>query len=244
VENDRIPQDLTLRVASASARGPRPAVLVLPGGGYEEYGRPSSELLAEWYASIGVHAVVCRYPVAPERHPAPIRAARAAFDWLRSGAPAEHGMDIDPERVGVVGSSAGGHLAACLANGIDDTALDRPAFCVLNYPVISMEHPTRPRPMVNLLGPSPSWRLRRELSMETRVDERTPPTFVWTTADDRVVRAENSIRYVDALARHEIPVEFHLFPHGRHGLGTAVREPHTGQWTDLCERWLRYQRIT
>lgn len=241
MEKNRIPDGLTLRPTDRP--GPRPAVLVLPGGGYEEYGRPSSELLAEWYAGIGLHAVVLRYPVAPHRHPEPVLAARAAFDWLRSGAPAAHGMTIDPERVGVVGSSAGGHLAACLANGIDDPALDRPAFCVLNYPVVSMEHPTRPRPMENLLGPAPSWRLRRELSMETRVDARTPPTFVWTTADDRVVHAEHAIAYVDALARHEVPVEFHLFPHGRHGLGTAVREPHTGQWTRLCENWLTYQRV-
>jgi len=235
------PNGLTFRPSHVP--GPRPAVLVLPGGGYEEYGRPSSELLADWFASIGIHGIVLRYPVAPARHPEPILAARAAFAWLRSGGGAEHGLDVDPERVGVVGSSAGGHLAACLANGIDDPAADRPAFCVLSYPVISMEHPTRPRPMRNLLGDAPSWRLRRELSMETRVDARTPPTFVWTTADDTVVRAEHALSYVDALVREEIPVEFHLFPHGRHGLGIAVAEPHTAQWTGLCERWLRHRRI-
>ncbi|PZE78406.1 alpha/beta hydrolase [Curtobacterium sp. MCBD17_019] len=232
------PAGLTYRPADLP--GPRPTVLVLPGGGYEEHGRPSSELLAEWFAGIGVHGVVLRYPVAPHRHPEPLDAARAAFRWLRSGAAP---IDVDPARVGVVGSSAGGHLAACLANGIDDPDDDRPAFCVLNYPVVSMEHPTRTRPMRNLLGDAPSWRLRRELSMETRVDARTPPTFVWTTADDRIVRATHALAYVEALVRNEVPVEFHLFPHGRHGLGTAVKEPHTSQWTRLCENWLRYQRV-
>lgn len=237
----QMPDGLTFRPATEP--GPRPAVLVLPGGGYEEYGRPSSELLAEWFASIGVHGVVLRYPVAPHRHPEPVLAARSVFAWLRSGGAVEQGIDVDVDRIGVVGSSAGGHLAACLANGIDDPTADRPAFCILSYPVISMEHPTRPRPMVNLLGEDASWQLRRELSMETRVDARTPPTFVWTTADDRVVRASNALTYVDALVRMEIDVECHVFPHGRHGLGTAVREPHTGQWTRLAENWLRYQRV-
>ncbi|MFZ6991196.1 alpha/beta hydrolase [Curtobacterium sp. RRHDQ66] len=241
------PDGITVRPTSVG--GSRPAVIVLPGGGYEEHGRASSEPMADWYAGIGLHAFLFRYPLrTPETvgplHPAPIDATRAVFTWLRSGrAGADTGLDIDTDRIGVVGSSAGGHLAASLANGIDDPDADRPAFCVLNYPVISMEHPTRTRPMVGLLGEDPSWRTRRELSMETRVDERTPPTFVWTTADDRIVRASNALAYADALVRHEVDVEVHVFPHGRHGLGTAVREPHTSQWTHLCENWLRYQRV-
>ncbi|TCK63858.1 alpha/beta hydrolase [Curtobacterium sp. PhB136] len=241
------PDGITLRPTSRS--GSRPAVIVLPGGGYEEHGRPSSEPMAEWFASIGVHAVLFRYPLRTPAtvgplHPAPIDATRAVFTWLRSGQAAEDtGLLIDTGRIGVVGSSAGGHLAACLANGIDDPTLDRPDFCVLNYPVITMEHPTRERPVAGLLGDAPSWRERRALSMETRVDARTPPTFVWTTADDRVTRATNTLAYADALVRNEVPVEVHVFPHGRHGLGTAVREPHTSQWTRLCENWLHHQRV-
>jgi acetyl esterase/lipase len=241
------PDGITVRPSVRA--GARPAVIVLPGGGYEEHGRPSSEPMADWFAGIGLHAFLFRYPLrTPETvgplHPAPIDATRAVFTWLRSGrAASDTGLAIDTEQVGVVGSSAGGHLAACLANGIDDQALDRPAFCVLAYPVVTMEHPTRPRPVVGLLGDAPSWRMRREMSMETRVDARTPPTFVWTTADDRIVRASNTLAYADALVRNEVPVEVHVFPHGRHGLGTAVREPHTSQWTALCENWLRSRRV-
>lgn len=239
------PDAVTVRPSAAA--GSRPAVIVLPGGGYEEHGRASSEPMADWFASIGVHAFLFRYPLrTPDHrgplHPEPIDATRRVFAWLRDGAPGS-GVSVDTGRIGVVGSSAGGHLAACLANGIDDPSLDRPAFCVLSYPVISMETPTRPRPLVGLLGDGPSWRERREMSMETRVDARTPPTFVWTTADDRIVRATNALSYADALVRNEVDVEVHVFPHGRHGLGTAVREPHTSQWTGLCENWLRYQRV-
>jgi acetyl esterase/lipase len=241
----RTPDAVTVRPSVLP--GSRPAVIVLPGGGYEEHGRASSEPMADWFAGIGLHAFLFRYPLrTPDTtgplHPAPIDATRRVFDWLRAGAPGS-GVTVDTGRVGVVGSSAGGHLAASLANGIDDPGLDRPDFCVLNYPVISMEAPTRPRPVVGLLGEAPTWRERRELSMETRVDARTPPTFVWTTADDRIVRATNALGYAGALVRNEVDVEVHVFPHGRHGLGTAVREPHTSQWTRLCENWLRYQRV-
>lgn len=177
------PDAVTVRPSVLS--GSRPAIIVLPGGGYEEHGRASSEPMADWFAGIGVHAFLFRYPLrTPDTsgplHPTPIEATRRVFDWLRAGAPGA-GVTVDTGRVGVVGSSAGGHLAASLANGIDDPALDRPDFCVLNYPVISMESPTRPRPVVGLLGDAPTWRERRALSMETRVDARTPPTFVWTT---------------------------------------------------------------
>ncbi|MBF4614227.1 alpha/beta hydrolase [Curtobacterium sp. VKM Ac-1376] len=243
----RTPDGITVRPSSRG--GSRPAVIVLPGGGYEEHGRASSEPMAEWFAAAGLHAFLFRYPLrAPGTvgplHPAPVDATRRVFAWLRSGEATEDtGLAIDVDRVGVAGSSAGGHLAASLANGIDDPALDRPAFCVLSYPVVTMEHPTRARPLVGLLGDAPTWRQRRELSMETRVDGRTPPTFVWTTADDRIVRASNALSYADALVRNEVDVEVHVFPHGRHGLGTAVTEPHTSQWTRLCENWLRYQRV-
>lgn len=241
------PEGLTVR--RSDREGPRPAVIVLPGGGYEEHGEASAEPMADWFASLGLHAMVFRYPLrAPDRrgplHPEPIDATRRVFAWLRSGqAATDTGLAIDRDRVGVCGSSAGGHLAASLANGIDDPALDRPAFCVLSHPVVTMEAPTRPRPVVGLLGDAPSWRARRQLSMETRVDERTPPTFVWATATDRITRATNALAYADALVRMQVPVEAHVFPRGRHGAGVDVDDPHTAQWVRLCENWLRYQRI-
>lgn len=213
-----------------------PAVLILPGGSYNEHSEQEGRGIAEWVTGLGFHAVVLKYPVAPARHPAALNAARTALGWLRRGADELH---VDRTRVGVIGSSAGGHLAASLATGLGDPDTERPDVAVLCYPVISFEHDPHVASMQNLFGPMPPLTSRHELSADTKVDSRTPPTFLWHTAADLDVHVSHSLRFAEALNREGIPVDLHIFAEGPHGLGTAASHPDVAQWTALCERWLR-----
>ncbi|GAA2100577.1 alpha/beta hydrolase [Microlunatus panaciterrae] len=207
-------------------------MLVLPGGAYEMHADHEAEPVARWLNGLGLHAVVLRYRMSPHRHPAPLEDAVAALRSLRAG---DLGLAVDRERVGVIGFSAGGHLAASLSNADADGGV--PDFAILGYPVISFVHEVNEPSARNLLG-EPSLQLRRDHSLEYRVSSRTPPTFLWHTADDDAVPLSNSLRYADALARNGVPVELHVFPHGRHGLSILDEVPHVTQWMELCARWL------
>jgi acetyl esterase/lipase len=222
-------------VPARGGSGPRPAVLVLPGGGYATHSERETEEFGAWLSGLGFHAFVLAYPVAPARHPRPLEQAAAALAWIRDG---DHGLAVDATRVGVLGGSAGGHLAAVLANGAAGPSVDRPAFTILCYPVISFEHDPHLGSLQNLLGEAPTLAERRAASPDVHVDERTPPAFVWFTASDAAVHVSNGLRYADALARKGVPVELHVFPFGAHGLALAAEEPHAAQWVGLCERWL------
>ena len=222
-------------VPARAEGGLRPAVLILPGGGYANHSERESAEYSAWLSGLGFHAFVLAYPVAPERHPRPIEQGAAALAWIREG---DHGLEVDPTRIGVLGGSAGGHLAAMLANGAAGPTVPRPAFSILCYPVISFEHDAHFGSMRNLLGEEPTLAERRASSADVQVDERTPPAFVWFTAADAAVHVSNGLRYADALARMGVPVELHVFPFGAHGLALAAEEPHAAQWVGLCERWL------
>ena len=237
----RTPRGLTAVPADPDTAGRRPAVLVLPGGGYARQADHEAEPVAEWLASLGIHAFVLRYRVAPERHPAPLEDAKEAMLYIRTGT---HGLAVDPERVGVLGFSAGGHLAATLSTavGTGNPALDRagavPDLSVLCYPVASMTHETHQGSVENLLGAAPPSNLLSALSAELNVTDRTPPAFLWHTADDQAVPVSNSLNYAAALFAAGVPAELHVFPRGRHGLGLAADEPGPRQWTALCAAWL------
>jgi acetyl esterase/lipase len=224
-----------LHVFPAAAGDPRPAVLVLPGGGYHGLSDHEGSDYARWLQGCGLHAFVLEYPVAPHRHPEPLAAATAALAYLRSG---EHGLAVDPAAVGVIGSSAGGHLAGCLCVGLD-TSSPRPDFAILCYPVISFVDEPHGGSVQNLLGPDPSPAARAELSLERLVDAQTPSTFLWSTADDEAVPVSNALRYATALTGHGVATELHVLPHGRHGLGLAPDDPAVAGWSTLCEEWLR-----
>ena len=223
------------------AGSPRPAVLVLPGGGYARQADHEAEPVAEWLAALGIHAFVLRYSVAPDRHPAPLVDAKEAMLHIRSGS---HGLAVDPGRVGVLGFSAGGHLAATLstARATGNADLDVPAavpdLTVLCYPVVSYTQSVHQGSVDNLLGDAPSSELLAELSAEQHVTAATPPAFVWHTADDPAVPVSHSLGYAGALMDAGVPAELHVFPHGRHGLGLASEERGPDRWTDLCAGWL------
>lgn len=223
------------------AGSPKPAVLVLPGGGYARQADHEAEPVAEWLAALGIHAFVLRYRVAPDRHPAPLEDAKAAMLHIRSGS---HGLAVDPHRVGVLGFSAGGHLAATLstARATGSAHLDVPAavpnLTMLCYPVVSYTQSVHQGSVDNLLGDAPSSDILAELSAERHVTAATPPAFVWHTADDAAVPVSHSLDYAGALMGAGVPAELHVFPHGRHGLGLAAEEPGPDQWTNLCADWL------
>lgn len=236
------PRGLTAVAARSGAAGPRPAILVLPGGGYARQADHEAEPVAEWLAALGIHAFVLRYRVAPDRHPAPLEDAKEAMLHIRNG---EHGLPVDAERVGVLGFSAGGHLAAtlCTAAATGKPDLDNPAavpdLSVLCYPVASLTHEAHQGSVANLLGDAPPSALLTALSAELNVTPRTPPAFIWHTADDEAVPVSNSLNYARALIAAGVPAELHVFPEGRHGLGLAAGEPGPGQWTSLCAAWLQ-----
>ena len=223
-----------------------PVFMVLPGGGYHRQADHEGAPVALWLNSLGLNAVVLYYAVASDYpgatlHPAPLNDARETLRWLRSG---ESGLGIDTARIGVLGFSAGGHLAATLSTGAGAAPdADRPELAVLGYPVISLVSNCHQGSVEALLGQDAPWGLRNELSAELGATAATPPTFLWHTADDDAVPVENSLAYASALARHGVPFELHVFPHGRHGLGLAINEPVPGQhpaanWTRLCQNWL------
>lgn len=226
---------------------PRAAMVILPGGGYGGRSEHEGRWIAHWLNLLGIHGFVVHYRVAPHRHPVPLLDAQRAIRLVRARAE-EWGVRAD--RVGVIGFSAGGHLAATLSTEFDNgdaTSGDpvarqgcRPDAAVLGYPVITFEPAHRHHgSMVNLLGGDPPEALRRELSRETRVTSATPPTFLWHSADDGCVPVENSLLYAQALAAAKVPFALHVFPAAPHGVGLKPGLPTTKPWTDLCGAWLR-----
>jgi acetyl esterase/lipase len=216
----------------------RAAVIVCPGGGYARRAEHEGEPVARWLNSIGLHAFVLHYRVAPYRHPYPLMDAQQALQLVRQRADE---WRVDASHVGILGFSAGGHLAATAATHFDTAGPDcRPDFAILCYPVITFgEVSAHVGSIRNLLGPQPSEQLRQELSNELHVNEDTPPTFLWHTANDAGVPVENSLLFASALSRHGVASwQMHIFPDGRHGLGLAQGHPEVGVWTELCATWL------
>jgi acetyl esterase/lipase len=238
----------------AERRGSGAGVVVFPGGGYGGLAGHEGEGYARWLCGYGIAAFVVRYRLgsAGYRHPVMLEDAERALRVVRSRA-ADWGLD--PDRVGVMGSSAGGHLAATVLTQGDrgdpdatdpvDRLSARPAFGILCYPVISMRDPlAHAGSRRNLLGEEPDPALALQLSNELQVRADTPPTFVWHTADDAAVPVGNSYAFAAALAEAGVPHELHVYPSGRHGLGLGVRDP-AGRavdellpWTRACARWL------
>lgn len=223
------------------------ALIILPGGSYAFRSEKTEGIdVAKWLNTVGISAFVLNYRVDPYKHPAPLEDVTQAIRYLRANAKRFH---INPERIGVMGFSAGGHLAASLGthysegdpltDDVIQQQCSRPDVMILCYPVITMLGEYSNMLSRNkLLGNDPSDGLAFGLSCEKQVTSSTPPTFIWTTMTDARVDYHNSELFVQSLKACGVPHEYHLFPKGRHGQGLAAGKD-IGIWTTLCIQWLR-----
>ena len=226
-----------------------PAVVVCPGGGYQNLAaNHEGRQVANYLNSLGIAAFVLRYRLGPRyHHPIELGDAQRAIRTLRSHA-AE--WRLDPSRIGIMGFSAGGHLAMTASTWFDagnaqagdeiDRVSSRPDFSVLGYPVISMTAAwTHRGSQRNLLGETPDPDLAKRLSGENAVMKDTPPTFIFQTNEDTTVPAENAVYYFLALRRAGVPAEMHVFEKGGHGVGLANDNPSLSPWSTLLATWFR-----
>lgn len=225
---------------------PRPLMVVLPGGGYSCRAPHEADPIAEWFNGLGLHALVCHYRVFPWRHPAPLADAQRAVRLARAHAAAWH---VDAARIGVLGFSAGGHLACSVANFGDDGEAasadpvarqpSRVNALVACYPVVSSGPFGHRGSFNNLLGERADPALTQRMSLEHTVTPHNPPAFLWHSANDPGVPVENSLLYAQALSAAKVPFALHVYPNARHGIGLGRDYPGTArEWTRACETWL------
>ncbi len=223
-----------------------PAVIIFPGGGYARQAPHEGEPVARFFADNGFFAFVLFYRVAPDKFPAPYDDAARGVRMVRSRA-SEFG--INPKRIAVMGFSAGGHLASLMATRSDDFPSQtddlagkvsaRPDGVILGYPVISFVRFPHLGSCNNLLGPEADLKERKKFSTHLWVSEKTPPTFIFHTADDAAVPVENAYLFAEACALHNVPVELHVFPNGVHGVGLAENNPRLSVWPGLLMAWAK-----
>ena len=226
-------------------------VLVIPGGGYQDVSHQEGPPVAAWLNSLGISAVVLKYTVGEDVYPMPQQQALYAMRYLRHHSDS---LNIDSKRLGVIGFSAGGHLAASLSNGFDRQGwlLDpegelaqvsaRPDLAMLSYAVISCGKFIHQGSFDHLLGKDRSAQRSLELSWEHQVNHQAPPHFIWHTAEDDVVPVENAYLMAMALQERGVEHELHVYPKGRHGLGLVSlgnrRQGRAVQWKSQAETWL------
>jgi acetyl esterase/lipase len=229
--------------------GPMTAVIIAPGGSYTRLSMNNEgRLPASYLNSLGIAAFVLRYRLGPAyHHPIELGDAQRAIRIVRSRAAEWH---IAPDRIGIMGFSAGGHLASSASTHAEqgradaadpiDRVSSRPDFAVLGYPVISLvESFAHQGSKTNLLGEHPDAALARSLSSETQVTASTPPAFIYQTNADTVVPAENAVAYYLALRKAGVTAELHIFRNGAHGTGLAQQDAALAEWPRLLANWLR-----
>lgn len=224
------------------------AVVICPGGGYGNLSVEREGVqYANWLSTLGVTSFVLKYRLAEFGHPAPLQDVLRAIRLVRSRATE---FKINPDRIGVMGSSAGGHLAASAGTLFDHAAgktgapLDainaRPDFVILMYPVITMVPPVaHAGSRKNLIGSNPTQELIDLMSVEKQVTAQTSPTLLIHTQADQTVPVENSILFYQALTRAKVPAEMYLFEHGTHGMGMRDGLGTSSNWSHRAEEWLR-----
>ena len=226
------------------------AVLICPGGGYAAlaFGHEGNAI-ASWLNDNGIAGIILKYRlpsdlIMKDKSIGPLQDAQEAMRIIRRNAVA---WNIDPKKVGVIGFSAGGHLASTLSThyndkvyDVSDTVSARPDFSLLIYPVITMDTSfTHAGSRKNLLGENPSNEAIKRFSNELQVNEKTPPAFMVHSADDQTVPVKNSIVYYEQLVKYKIPSELHVFQKGGHGYGLGGSKDTQSAWPGLCISWLK-----
>ncbi len=251
-----------LETEDFTAEGTLPAIVICPGGGYEHLSTREGEPIAKKFNSLGFHTFVLNYHVAPFEYPTALCELASAVRKVRENAKE---WNVDPERIAVMGFSAGGHLAASLCTGfkkewllgaIDCTPEEiEPNACVLGYPVITSGEFGHQGSFENLLGmhtdADKAKKYKLDLlelvTLDRHVTEDVPPTFLWHTYEDASVPVENSLLYLAALANAGVLAEFHMFPFGSHGMALATEEtalneshikPECAVWPEMAARFL------
>lgn len=238
------------------ATGTGAAIVICPGGGYGGLAPHEGVDYARFLNEHGISGFVLKYRLgsAGYRHPIMLEDAARAVRTVRARA-AE--WQLDPKRIGIMGSSAGGHLASTLLTHFDDGNTNdsdpiermssRPNLGILCYPVITMGEFTHQGSKANLLGKNPSPELVRNLSNELQVTKETPPTFLWHTWEDGAVPVENSLQFAAALRKAGVPFDLHIYQKGQHGIGLGSNKwdpEHRHPWTQDCVFWLKAQGFT
>lgn len=235
----------------------RAAILICPGGGYTTLAMDhEGKQIAQWFNGLGVTAIILKYRINNYEnkkygYPAAFNDASRAMRTIRSHAAQ---WNLDTAKIGIIGFSAGGHLASTLGTHFDQGNLSatdpiekmssRPSFMILCYPVITMTDPfTHSYSRQMLLGKEPDAKLVELLSNEKQVKANTPPTFIFQTNADNAVPAENSVYFYLALRKEHIPAEMHIFEPGQHGLGLAQRDSVLSVWPSLLKTWLIGKKI-
>ncbi len=225
-------------------------IVVCPGGGYGGLAMDhEGQQIARWLNENGIAAFICDYRHRGKGygHPAPLQDAQRAIRTVRARAD-EFG--VKPDKIGILGFSAGGHLTSTAVTHFDSgnpaaddpvmRASSRPDFGVLCYPVIAFDEPfTHKGSQKNLLGENAPADLVKSLSNEKQVTDQTPPCFLWHTYEDTGVPPQNSVVFYHALLDHKVPGELHVYEKGRHGVGLAKDIPGTSGWPAACLAWIK-----
>lgn len=217
------------------------AVLICPGGGYSGLSTiKEGKEIAEWFNKQGVSAFVLFYRMPNGHHEIPLKDAQTALSIIDKNA---RKWGVNRKKVGVIGFSAGGHLASTLGTHFTKDS-ERPAFMILAYPVISMDDAiTHKGSQNNLLGKEASKELKDRYSNELRVTKDTPPTFLVHTKDDQAVPEENSKRFYRALLKNNVRCEFQPYLEGGHGFGMRAKKCDSDKWTDRLSEWLKAENL-
>jgi acetyl esterase/lipase len=232
----------------AKSSGKNPAVIICPGGGYAILaynleGTTVAHILNNW----GVTAIVLKYrlpsdEIMKDKSIGPLQDAQRAIQYVRENAKQ---LNVDPQKIGIMGFSAGGHLASAASTHFNKEYIAnpnhislRPDFSILGYPVISMMDPLAHKgSRENLLGKNPSAEMIANFSNELQITKDTPPTFLVLANDDNGVNPGNSIKYYEALLKNHVPAELHVYQNGGHGFGTRILEKNDN-WMDVLRVWM------
>jgi acetyl esterase/lipase len=243
---------LAIYVPAGTTGSPAPAgfgIVICPGGGYHALAMDYEGYeVARWLNTLGIAGFVLKYRLGPRyHHPAQMQDAQRAVRFVRLHA-REYGLA--PDRIGIWGFSAGGHLASTAGTYFDngdpgaadpvDRTSCRPDFMILAYPVITFTTPyVHEGSLHNLLGDHPDPELVRSLSNELQVNPQTPPAFLFHTDSDEGVPSENTVLFYLALRKNHVPAEVHIFERGRHGAGLGQKDPALSAWPSLLVNWFR-----